>query len=250
MQPTPLRLIIEQEHQRGAVGGANRHRSNRIGLVAGAEIHLPARSLLVQGPLQVRRPLGRYEGLPRPADQTRGRRIHQIGKSAVGPADPATPIHDAEGGGDGVDHLLPGAAAVVVEVHQTGALERDAGLCHQTFQQPEGRGAEAARLAPDRHGAGHPAARDKRREEPRARGIGLRRQVALGGKRVETVGQHQRTQALDQLEHGAAIGAAGGPGVHEVLGVGVPVEKAQRDFRGGEAFPDMLKQEIDDRCAA
>ena len=38
------------------------------------------------------------------------------------------PVHDAEGRGDGVHHLLPGAPAVIVKVHQPGALEGDAGL--------------------------------------------------------------------------------------------------------------------------
>jgi hypothetical protein len=67
LQPAPFRLIIEEEHDGGAVGAANRHHGNRIGPIAGAELDLAARSLLLQRPLQIRSPFGWDKGLPGPA---------------------------------------------------------------------------------------------------------------------------------------------------------------------------------------
>ena len=53
LQSPPLRLVIEEQDEGGAVGAGNRHGGNGIGPIAGAEIHLAARSLLIQGPLQI-----------------------------------------------------------------------------------------------------------------------------------------------------------------------------------------------------
>ena len=83
LQSAPFRLIIEEEHDGGPVGAANRHGGNRIGPLAGAELHLAARSLLVQRPLQVRGPFGRNERLPGPADQAR-RAAHSPGRQRRG----------------------------------------------------------------------------------------------------------------------------------------------------------------------
>ena len=249
LQTPPLRLIIEEQHEGGSVGAANRHRGNRIGLLAGPELHLAARSLLIQGPLQIGDPLRRSERLPGPADQTRRRGIHQIGKRAVGTANPAAPIHDAQGRRDRIDHLLPGPAPVVVKVHEPGALERDARLGHQPFEQPQGRRAEAAGLASNGHGARHPAPGDERRQKPGPAAVGLGCEVALGRERLEPVGHHERPESLDELEQGSAVGSAGRPGVHEVLRVGVPVEQREGDLGGREALPDVAQQQIDDRRA-
>ena len=92
--------------------------------------------------------------------------------------------------------------------------------------------AEAPGLAPDRHGAGDPPAGDERREEPRAGAVRLSREVALRDQHVEAVGQHERPAPLDQLQQRPAVGPAGGPGVHEVLGVGVPMEQGEGDLGG------------------
>ena len=56
LQSPPLGLIVEQEHEGGPVGAGNRHGGNGIGPLAGAQLHLAARSLLVQGPSGDRRP--------------------------------------------------------------------------------------------------------------------------------------------------------------------------------------------------
>ena len=198
LQSPPLRLIIEQEHQGGSVGAGNRHGGNRIGPLAGAELHLAARSLLLQGPLQLGGPLGGHEGLPGAADQARGRRVHQIGKGTVGPADPSAAVHDAEGGGDGVDHLLPGAAAVVVQVYQPGALERDAGLGDEALEQPERGRAVAPALAPDRHRAGYPPAGDERCEQPEPAASSGGGRSPSRDQRVEAVGEDERPAPLDR----------------------------------------------------
>ena len=143
-KPASFRLIIEEQDHGGPVGAADRHHGDRIGPLAGAELDLAARSLLLQGPLKIRGPFRRHEGLPRPADQARRRGVDQIGEGPVGPPDPAPSIHDADGGGDGVHHLLPGPAAVVVEIHQPGAFQGDAGLGDEPLQQ--------CQVTPDRSG--------------------------------------------------------------------------------------------------
>ncbi len=137
LQAPALRLVIEEQDQGRAVGAGNRHRGNGIGPIAGPELRLAARSLLIQGPLQIGRPLRRNEGLPRPADQAGGWRVDQVGKGAVGPADSSATIHDADGGRDRIDHLLPRPAPVVMQVHQPGALQRDAGLADEALQQQQ-----------------------------------------------------------------------------------------------------------------
>ena len=135
LQPAALGLVVEEEHHGGAVGAANRHGGHGIGLVAGAQLDLAARSLLIQSPLQFGGPLGRREGLPGAPDQAGGWRVHQVGKGAVGPPDPPPAVHDTERRRNGIHHFLPGPPAVVVQIDQPRALQRDARLADETFEQ-------------------------------------------------------------------------------------------------------------------
>ena len=250
LQSTPFRLIIEEEHDGGAVSAVNRHHGNRIGPIAGAEVDLAARSLLLQCPLQIRSPFGWNEGLPGPADQAGGRGVDQVGEGPVGPADPAAAVHDAKRGRDGVHHLLPGATAVVMEVHQAGALQRDARLRGQTLQQGQITGGVAARLTAHRHRAGYSGLGDQRDDQPAAPRRRLRRDGALVHQRIEAVGQQQRAAAGGEVEEGAPVGTAAGPLVHRRQLVDVPMIEADGDLGRGEGLADVAQQGIHHRRTA
>jgi hypothetical protein len=134
LQAAALGLIVEQQDDSRPVGTANRHGGNGIRSLPGSKLHLSARSLLVQSPLQVGGPFRRCEGLPRPSDEARGWRIHQVSKSAVGPTYRAGPVDNAESGGDGIDHFLPGPPTIIVEVNEPGALQGYAGLRYEALK--------------------------------------------------------------------------------------------------------------------
>ncbi len=97
LQSPPLGLVVEEQHQGGAVGAGNRNRRNGIGLVSGTEIHFAAHSLLIQCSFQIGSPLGRDEGMPRPADQARRWGIYEVGKSPVRSPNPPAAVYNADG---------------------------------------------------------------------------------------------------------------------------------------------------------
>ena len=61
----------------------------------------------------------------------------------------------------------------------------------------------------------------------------------------------QRSAPLDELEQRrAGRDRPAGPGVHEVVRVGVPMKEGEGDLGGREAFPDVAQQQVDHRGAA
>jgi hypothetical protein len=206
LQAAPFGLIIKEEHDGRAVGTADRHRGHRVGPLPGPELDFAARSLLIQCPLQIRGPFRRNEGLPGPADQAGRRSVHQVRERPVGPPDPAAPVHDADRRRDGVHHLLPGPSAVIVEIHQASALQRDAGLGDEAFQEREVGGAVATRLTAGGDRAGYPSPSEERHDQPTSPGVRLRLEAAVLECRAGAVGQHQRASPGGEIQQGPAVG--------------------------------------------
>ena len=250
LQAPPLSLVVEEQDEGGSVCAGNRHSRNSIGLVAGTKIRLAAHSLLIQSPLQIGSPFGRNEGLPRPADQARRRGVHEIGKGAVGSPDPPSAVDDADGRRDGIHHLLPGSPSIVVEVHQPGTLECDAGLADQTVQQEQRGLVVPARNSPQRESAGHAALRRKPDDQPGPVAVGLGRDQAPLHQRLDSIGQYHRSLPLGDREQRATIGPAGRPQVGKILDFVTALKEHESDFGGGVTLLDVAHQKIDDRGPA
>ena len=224
---------------------------NRIGPLAGAQLDLAARSLLIQSPLQFGSPFGRREGLPGAADQAGGWRVHQVGEGAVGPPDPAPAVHDTERRRDGVHHLLPGPPAVVVQIDQPRALQRDAGLADETLEEGEIRAGRSDPRSPRTAIAPVtlPLAISGANSQLPV-GLGLRRQCLRHG----ATDRGHRGAPAPLGETRARAGPDDSvrvrrPGVQGVLGIHVVMKEGERDLGGREILPHLAQQRIHHRGA-
>ena len=252
LQTPPLRLIIEQEHEGGAVGAANRHGGNRIGPLAGAQVDLAARSLLFQGPLQIGRPFGRNEGLPGPADQAR-RAAHSPGRQTRGwpggsgrrgprcrgrgrwrPPPPARSAGRRRGGppaGRSRARCWPGRPGPRSSARATAVRSGRArrGWPRRRLPWPRRRTARAASdPAPSAWAGGRPRATSGSR--PSGRMSGPRRSTSSSsGRRSGRPAGQACTKSCASASGGRALSG---------------------DLGGREALPDVAQQQVDDRGAA